>query len=319
VVLRGADHHPEATTRPPTRPGLPTEVVQLHVSPPLRGPPSPAARVHLLVMALPTACDRLLKQIAGLLAELAARHGISSIRQVGMPPSWWSPQKKAVPTSRSLHSKPRERSCSLSGWTLRHLSRRAGFPSTRSAHARSGWVSPRSNSTPSSTPQLPSRLPAGVVGASPASTSTRRIRTCTRRRGCTKPPCCCPSWSAWSTSWERTRSQSRRPCLSPPRVPITRPGAGGRRQLTTAYLVCAGRRFGVGAVDDPAARHPAQITQLWCSGPARSHLPQQEPCLSASGSLRGTSTSRRCSTSSTLCYTKGDADDPPTALRDRDR
>ena len=50
--------------------------------------PSPAARVHSLVMALPTACDRLFTQIAGLLAEREARYRISSIQQIGMPPSW---------------------------------------------------------------------------------------------------------------------------------------------------------------------------------------------------------------------------------------
>jgi len=115
---------------------------------------------------------------------------------------------------------------------------------------------PRSNSTPSSTPQLPCRRPSGVVGAPPASALPRRIPTWPRRRACTKPPCCCPCWSAWSTSWKRTRSQSRRPCLSPPRVPITRPGAGGRRQLTTAYLVCTERR--ISAHSRAAAEAPSE-------------------------------------------------------------
>ena len=41
---------------------------------------SPAARVPLLALALPAASDRLFRESAGLLAELAARHGISSIQ-----------------------------------------------------------------------------------------------------------------------------------------------------------------------------------------------------------------------------------------------
>ena len=41
---------------------------------------SPAARVPLLALALPAADDRLFRESAGLLAELAARHGISSIQ-----------------------------------------------------------------------------------------------------------------------------------------------------------------------------------------------------------------------------------------------
>jgi len=106
--------------------------------PPLRLPPSPAAHVHLLVLALPTACDRLLKQIAGLLAELAARHGISSIQQVGMPPSSSSPPKKAGPTSIALHSKPKERSCSLSGWTPPLHARRVPIHSRCSRPLRLG-------------------------------------------------------------------------------------------------------------------------------------------------------------------------------------
>ncbi len=40
---------------------------------------SPAARVPLLALALPAASDRLFRESAGLLAELAAQHGISSI------------------------------------------------------------------------------------------------------------------------------------------------------------------------------------------------------------------------------------------------
>jgi len=70
------------------------ELTQLHASPSLHcvfRPPSPAARVHVLVLVLPTACDRLFTQSAGLPAELAAWHGISSIQQVGMPPNWSSP------------------------------------------------------------------------------------------------------------------------------------------------------------------------------------------------------------------------------------
>ena len=205
--------------------------------------PSPAARVHSLVMALPTACDRLFTQIAGLLAEREARYRISSIQQVGMTPSLSSPQRKAVPTSISLHSKPRERSGSLSGWTTPPLQARQ-VP-IHSRCWRLFWLGgrPRSKSTSHSTPQLPFRLPAGVVGAPPASTLPRWIRTGPGRRVCTKPPCCFPSWSAWSTRRERTRNQSRRPRLSPPEVPVTGPGAGGRRQLTSAYLVWAERRF----------------------------------------------------------------------------
>jgi len=92
----------------------------------------------VLVLVLPTACDCLFTQIAGLLAELAARHGIRSIQPVGMPPSSSSPPKKAVRTSISLHSKPRERSCSLSGCMSRLQARRIPIHSRCSRLFRRG-------------------------------------------------------------------------------------------------------------------------------------------------------------------------------------
>ena len=58
-------------------------------------------------------------------------------------------------------------------------------------------------------------------------------------------PTCCGSPGAWSTRWERTRCQSRRPRLSPSEVPVTGPGAADQRQLTTTHGACAERRLDV--------------------------------------------------------------------------
>jgi len=112
---------------------------------------------------LRTACDRLFTQIADLLAELAARHGISSIQQVGSRRAGGHHRRRPyVLRSRRVRSRGR----GLAPFPGEcHVSRRAGFPSTRGAHTCAGGVSPRRNRNPARRRSSPidARLVSGCL------------------------------------------------------------------------------------------------------------------------------------------------------------
>jgi len=79
-----------------------------------------------------------------------------------MPPSWSSPWRKAVATSGSLHSKPRQGPCSGTGCISRLPARRVSIYLRCSRPLR--LREPPRNSTPGATSQLPFSAPIRCRG-----------------------------------------------------------------------------------------------------------------------------------------------------------